>query len=56
MSPESQIFWLVLGITLGSIPQIKLGRIMVAWLSKRLGVKPKDIENYQEATDEENQS
>jgi hypothetical protein len=43
---------LLIGVALGSIPTRELGRIMVAFLAKRVGVKAKEIERYEKATDD----
>ena len=49
------ILWAVIlvGVALGAIPSAALGRLMVVWLAKRIGVSPKEIERYGEATDGE---
>jgi len=49
---QDPIYWLLLGVALGAIPSAQLGRIMIVVLGKRLGVKPKEIESYQDATEE----
>lgn len=43
---------LLLGVALGAIPSATLGQLMVVWLGQRLGVKPSEITEYREATDE----
>jgi hypothetical protein len=42
---------LLLGVALGAIPSAELSRIVVAYLGKRLGVAPKEIRQYNDATD-----
>jgi len=44
--------YLLIGYALGVIPTRKAAVVSVAFLSKRLGVKPKDIREYEEATDD----
>ncbi len=44
---------LLMGFALGSVPTSEFGRISVAFIGKRLGVEPKDVEEYDEATDDE---
>jgi len=44
---------LLLGVALGAIPSAELGRIAVAFLAKRLGVTPKEITSYNEATSDD---
>lgn len=42
---------LLIGYALGVIPGSRAARIMVAALGKKLGVAPKQIEEYEQATD-----
>lgn len=48
----SDLELLLLGVALGAIPSSELARLVVAALGKRLGVKPKDIREYNAATDD----
>jgi hypothetical protein len=41
---------LLLGYGLGVIPASKTSQLLVAYLGKRLGVKPRQIEQYDNAT------
>jgi len=43
---------ILLGFVLGSLPTVDAGRIAVAAVGKRLGVSPKAIRSYNEATDD----
>jgi len=43
---------LLLGVGLGAIPSSELARLVVAALGKRLGVEPKEIRQYNAATDD----
>lgn len=43
---------LLLGVALGAIPSAELGRIAVAALGKWMGVSPKQITAYNDATDD----
>jgi len=47
----NDIHWLLLGFALGTVPSVRLARLFVAALGKRMGIAPKAIENYAEATD-----
>ena len=47
----NDVHLILLGFALGSIPTVRLSRVLLAWLTKRLGVKPKRIEATQEATE-----
>jgi hypothetical protein len=42
---------LLIGVALGAIPSATLGRIMTAYLAKRAGLKPSEIQEYQNAAD-----
>jgi hypothetical protein len=44
---------LLLGVALGAVPSARLGRIFAAALAKRLGLKPREIAQYDEAADGE---
>lgn len=48
----NQLEALLLGVALGAVPSAELGRIMVALLGKWAGVKPKQIEEYNEAAED----
>lgn len=48
MGPEA---WLLIGVALGAIPSSQLGHLMVAYLGKRMGVKPRELGKYAEAAD-----
>ena len=41
-----------LGSRLGAIPTAMLGRIAAAWVAKRAGLKPPEIEQYSDAADD----
>lgn len=43
---------LLLGVGLGAIPTSDLARLAVAALAKRLGVSPKEIRRFNDATDD----
>ncbi|RKS83298.1 hypothetical protein BDK61_2641 [Haloarcula quadrata] len=43
---------LLLGVALGAIPSSELGRIAVATLAKRLGLKPREIRRFNAATED----
>jgi hypothetical protein len=47
--PDWTITWAL--IALAVLPTTDLASILTAFLAKRLGVKPGEIEKYQEATD-----
>lgn len=42
---------LLLGVALGAIPTARLGRVATAALAKRLGLKPREIAQYDDAAD-----
>ena len=48
MQPES---WLFVGVALGAVPVDKLARVLVAFLAKRLVVSPKEVEEFNDASD-----
>ena len=50
----SEIDLLLLGVALGAIPSSELARLVVAAVGKRLGVEPKEIRQYNAATDDGN--
>lgn len=52
MDPGTYTAILILGVALGAIPSSELGKLMVAWLAKKLGVKPSDIRQYEQATED----
>jgi len=37
---------LLLGVALGAIPSAELGSLLLAYLSKRLGVAPSELANF----------
>jgi len=47
----NEIELLLLGVALGAIPSSELARLVVAALGKQLGVKPGEIQKYNDATD-----
>jgi len=47
---------LLMGFALGSVPTSEFGRLAVAALGKRLGVKPKEIEKYNDENSNESDS
>jgi integral membrane sensor domain MASE1 len=51
LTPSSEVAMLLLGVVLGATPSATLGRILAAWLGKRVGVKPSEIAAYAEASD-----
>jgi len=50
-SSMTDIELILLGVALGAVPTSNLARLVVAALGKRLGVAPREIENYNAATD-----
>jgi len=42
---------ILFGVALGATPSARLGRIGAAWIAKRAGLKPDEIEQYSDATD-----
>lgn len=52
MEPMDNLHWLLLGYGLGVLPGVRAARIFTAFLAKRMGIKPKQIEEYDEATTE----
>jgi len=48
---QPRLAGVLLGYALGVIPGSRAARLFVAYLGKRLGVKPKQIEKFDEATD-----
>jgi threonine synthase len=47
----NDIHWILIGVALGAVPASTLGRIGAAWLAKKAGLKPGEIQEYTEATD-----
>jgi hypothetical protein len=50
LSPTTQ--GVLIGIVIGAIPQNQLAAILVAFVGKKLGVKPGQIRSYQSAVDD----
>lgn len=48
----TDIKFILLAYALGAIPTSELGRLALAALSKRLGLKPREIEQYNDAADD----
>jgi hypothetical protein len=46
----NDIHLLLLGFALGTVPSVRLARLFVAALAKRMGVRPKEVEQYADAT------
>jgi len=46
-------YYLLLGVALGAIPSSQLAQLLLAWLGKRLGLSPKDIQKFDSATEDE---
>lgn len=44
---------LILGVALGAIPTAQLGQLLLAALGKRLGISPREIQEYEKATEDE---
>lgn len=48
----AELLAVVLGaVALATTDAAALSKMLLAWISKKLGVKPADIESYQQATD-----
>jgi len=47
--PDWDVVWII--VALAVIPSADLAKILVAVLAKRLGVSPREIEEYQQVTD-----
>lgn len=47
----NDVHLLLLGVALGAAPSAELGRVLLAALAKRVGVKPGEITRYAEASD-----
>jgi len=47
---------LLMGFALGSVPTSEFGRLAVAALGKRLGVKPREIEKYNDDSNNDGDS
>jgi hypothetical protein len=43
---------ILVGVVLGAVPSSELGRLAVAALSKRLGLKPREIKQYNDAAED----
>lgn len=48
----NDIQFLLLGVALGAIPSSELGRIAVATLAKKLGLKPREIQRFNAAAED----
>ena len=46
---------IVIGVVLTAIPAARIGRILTAALCKRAGLKPSEIQRYDNATDGESE-
>lgn len=54
LTPE--LFWVLLGFVLGSVPQRRTADVGVAFVSKKIGVSPADIQAYAQATAQNDES
>ena len=49
----NSIEWLLLGYVLGVLPGVRAARVATAAVGKLVGVKPRQVEEYDEATTED---
>jgi hypothetical protein len=47
----NEVKLILTGYALGAVPTTETGRMLLAAIGKRAGLKPREIERYQSATD-----
>lgn len=45
--------WLLIGVFLGAVPSAEVGRVALVAAAKKVGVRPKEIERYNAATEDD---